>query len=142
MRYELDGREVGWGDDVLQLFDSAAGHEVGRHRQTEALVRGEEPAARALVCDRDHQTREEGEVHGAQAHAGKRVHEARIEPRGHKHEVWLVCEQCRDNDVTHGQGICANATPRGKWDVDHIATTGLNPTSTKGVQTVLVQTHE
>ena len=51
MRYELDGREVGWGDDVLQLFDSAAGHEVGRHRQTEALVRGEEDVDLRLVMD-------------------------------------------------------------------------------------------
>lgn len=51
MRYELDGREIGWGDDVLQLFDNAAGHEVGRHRQTEALVRGEEDVDLRLVMD-------------------------------------------------------------------------------------------
>lgn len=51
MRYELDGREVGWGDDVLQLFDRAAGHEIGRHRQTEALVLGEEDVDLRLVMD-------------------------------------------------------------------------------------------
>lgn len=51
MRYELHGREVGWGDDVLQLLDVAAGHEVGRHRQTDALVRGEEDVDLRLVMD-------------------------------------------------------------------------------------------
>ena len=51
MRYELHGRTVGWGDDVLQLFDVAQSHEVGRHRQTEALVRGGEDVDLRLVMD-------------------------------------------------------------------------------------------
>jgi hypothetical protein len=51
MRYELHGREVGWGDDVLQLFDVARGHDIGRHRQTEALVRGDEDVDLRLVMD-------------------------------------------------------------------------------------------
>ena len=51
MRYELHGRTVGWGDDVLQLFDVAQSREVGRHRQTEALVRGGEDVDLRLVMD-------------------------------------------------------------------------------------------
>ena len=51
MRYELYGREVGWGDDVLQLFDVAQEHDIGRHRQTEALVRGDEDVDLRLVMD-------------------------------------------------------------------------------------------
>jgi hypothetical protein len=51
MRYELHGRTIGWGDDVLQLFDVAQAQEIGRHRQTEALVRGEEDVDLRLVMD-------------------------------------------------------------------------------------------
>ncbi len=51
MRYELHGRTIGWGDDVLQLFDVAQAQEAGRHRQTEALVRGEEDIDLRLVMD-------------------------------------------------------------------------------------------
>lgn len=51
MRYELHERVVGWGDDVLQLFDVAQTSDVGRHRQVEALLRGDEDVDLRLVMD-------------------------------------------------------------------------------------------
>ena len=51
MRFELRDRVVGWGDDVLQLFDAAQTNEIGRHRQTEALLRGEDDVDLRLVMD-------------------------------------------------------------------------------------------
>ena len=51
MRYELHERVVGSGDDVLQLFDVAQASDIGRHRQTEALVRGHDDVDLRLVMD-------------------------------------------------------------------------------------------
>ncbi|MEX2375151.1 MAG: hypothetical protein WD942_06135 [Dehalococcoidia bacterium] len=51
MRYELNGRAIGWADDVLQLFDAAQEQDAGRHHQTEALLRGEEDIDLRLVMD-------------------------------------------------------------------------------------------
>ena len=51
MEYHVNGVTVGHGDDVLQLFDAVASLHVGRHQQTEALVRGRTDTDRQLVID-------------------------------------------------------------------------------------------
>lgn len=51
MEYQVNGIAVGHGDDVLQLFDAVASVHVGRHQQTEALVRGRPDTDHQLVID-------------------------------------------------------------------------------------------
>jgi hypothetical protein len=51
MEHRINGRTVGHGDDVLQLFDLIAATHIGRHRQTEAAVRGCDSIDRQLVID-------------------------------------------------------------------------------------------
>lgn len=51
MKYQLAGKTIGYGDDVLQLFDAVAASHVGRHQQTEALIRGDDDTDRRLVID-------------------------------------------------------------------------------------------
>lgn len=45
------GVVVGYGDDVLQMIDAIAATEIGRHRQVEALLDGDEDVDRPLLVD-------------------------------------------------------------------------------------------
>lgn len=38
MEYQYSGNVIGYGDDVLQMLDAIASSDIGRHRQTEALL--------------------------------------------------------------------------------------------------------
>lgn len=51
MEYTVHGHAVGYGDDVLQMLDIAEATSIGRHRQTEAILRREDEVDRQLVVD-------------------------------------------------------------------------------------------